>query len=71
MVYPKDANKALGSGLKYSMGEPFAVSRLRPTNAEFLQPVSGNVKFIIYIFSREGDLLLIKETDNFKAGPKS
>lgn len=72
MAYPAEANTALSQGIKYSQGEPFAVSRLRPTNAEFNQrPVGSNVKFIIYIFSREGDLLLIKETNNFSMKAKS
>lgn len=57
--------------MKYSSGEPFSVSRLRPTNAEFLtRPQGGEVKFVVYIFSREGDLLLIKETEAFKVGTK-
>lgn len=72
MAYPAEANTAIGGGVKFSMGEPFAVSRLRPTNAEFLHHLVGeSVKFVIYIFSREGDLLLIKETESFKVGAKS
>ncbi len=72
MAYPIEANANLSLGIKYSMGEPFAASRLRPTNAEFNGRPSGNtVKFVIYIFSREGDLLLIKESDTYKIGPKS
>ncbi|MCM2351539.1 MAG: hypothetical protein NDI69_16065 [Bacteriovoracaceae bacterium] len=70
MAYPKEANNSLGQGIKYSMGEPFSFSRLRPTNAEFLLlPTGDSAKFIIYIFNREGDLLLIKETESFKLGP--
>jgi hypothetical protein len=72
MVYPKAANAMMSQGIKYSTGEPFSVSRLRPTNAEFLHHLVGeSVKFVIYIFSREGDLLLIKETESFKIGAKS
>lgn len=72
MLYPKEGNAELSTGVKYSVGEPFAVSRLRPTNAEFLHRLTGeSVKFVIYIFSREGDLLLIKETESFKVGAKS
>ena len=71
MVYPASANSSLGGGVKYSMGEPFSVSRLRPTHAEFNQRLTGeNVKFVVYIFSREGDLLLIKETESYKLGAK-
>lgn len=72
LAYPRDANTLLTQGVKYSSGEPFSVSRLRPTNAEFLHRLTGtSVKFVIYIFSREGDLLLIRETESFKVGPKS
>jgi hypothetical protein len=71
MAYPKEANDTFSEGIKYSAGEPFSVSRLRPTNAEFLHRLVGeSVKFVIYIFSREGDLLLVKETENFKVGAK-
>ncbi len=72
MAYPASANPSIGGGIKFSMGEPFSVSRLRPTNAEFLHRVVGeSVKFVIYIFTREGDLLLIKETESYKLGDKS
>ncbi len=71
VAYPKDSNQAIALGMKYSSGEPFSVSRLRPTNAEFLtRPQGSEVKFVVYIFSREGDLLLIKETEAFKVGTK-
>ena len=71
MVYPSSANSSLGGGVKYSKGEPFSDSRLRPTNAEFAHRLTGeNVKFVVYIFSREGDLLLIKETESYKLGAK-
>lgn len=72
MAYPPEANTVIGGGVKFSMGEPFAVSRLRPTNAKFNHHLIGeSVKFVIYIFSREGDLLMIKETESFKVGAKS
>ena len=72
MAWPEVANKALSEGVKYSMGDTFAVSRLRPTNADFNTRVTGeNVKFVIYIFNREGDLLLIRETETFNTGKKS
>lgn len=71
MAYPKEANLRIAEGIKYSTGEPFSVSRLRPTNAEFLHNLVGDsVKFQIFIFSREGDLLLVKETESFKVGAK-
>lgn len=71
MAYPKEANATFSEGIKYSAGEPFSVSRLRPTNAEFLHRIVGeSVKFVVYIFSREGDLLLVKETESFKVGAK-
>ncbi len=72
LAYPQEANKDISQGVKYSTGEPFAVSRLRPTDAAFLHRLTGeSVKFLIYIFSREGDLLLIRETESFKVGAKS
>jgi hypothetical protein len=72
VAYPAEANVGIDQGVKYSAGEPFAVSRLRPTNAEFTTLPSGDsVKFLIYIFTREGDLLLIKETESYKIGNKS
>lgn len=71
MAYPKEANATFSEGIKYSLGEPFSVSRIRPTNAEFMHRLVGeSVKFVIYIFSREGDLLLVKETEPFKVGAK-
>ncbi len=71
MAYPQEANATFSEGIKYSAGEPFSVSRLRPTNAEFLHRLVGeSVKFVVYIFSREGDLLLVKETETFKVGAK-
>jgi hypothetical protein len=67
MIWPRDTRTPLTQGLKYSSGEPFSVSRLRPTNAEFLQrPTTESVKFIIYLFTREGDLLLMQETETYK-----
>lgn len=71
MAYPGDANRVLAEGIKYSMGEPFAVARVRPTNAIFDHLPSGeSVKFVVYIFSREGDLLMIKETQTYQTGIK-
>jgi hypothetical protein len=72
LAYPAKINEALTSGAKYSAGETFAVSRLRPTNAEFLlKPSGSSVKFMIFIFNREGDLLIMQETEPFKMGPKT
>lgn len=71
MAYPSVANASIAGGITFNMGEPFSVSRLRPTNAEFSLALKGNsAKFIIYIFSREGDLLLVKETESYKVGSK-
>jgi hypothetical protein len=72
VAYPPEGNAAAAEGLKFSLGEPFAVSRLRPTNALFSATPAGEaVRFLIYIFSREGDLLLIKESETYKLGAKS
>lgn len=70
-AYPQEANASISQGIKYSLGEPFAVSRLRPTNAEFSYlPQGDTFRFIVYIFTREGDLLLIKETPQYQIGQK-
>ncbi|MFP5386341.1 MAG: hypothetical protein ACLGHN_09705 [Bacteriovoracia bacterium] len=72
LAWPKVINSSLAQGVKFSMGEPFSVSRLRPTDAVFKnQSIDETVRFIIYIFNREGDLLLMKETDSFQTGAKS
>jgi hypothetical protein len=72
MAYPGEANAALAEGIKYSQGEPFSVSRLRPTNAEFMLRLNGKTaRFLIYIFSREGDLLLEHKTEPFNVEAKS
>jgi hypothetical protein len=71
LTYPPSLLISAHQGIKFSMGEPFSVSRLRPTNAEFMLSNSvNNAKFVIYIFNREGDLLLVKETENFDLGSK-
>jgi hypothetical protein len=70
-VYPTGANEQLTTGVEFSSGEPFSVSRLRPTSADFLfRPGTESVRFMIYIFSKQGDLLLGKETDNYQLGRK-
>lgn len=72
LAYPKEANATIGQGVKYTSGESFSVSRLRPTTAHFSgRSLGESVKFIVYIFNREGDLLLIRETESFKVGAKS
>lgn len=72
LAWPKEINSSLAQGVKFSMGEPFSVSRLRPTDAVFTNKViEETIRFIIYIFNREGDLLLMKETDSFKTGTKT
>ncbi len=69
LTYPYQELSSLKDGLKFSSGEPFSVSRLRPTIATFLQKnTTGTATFMIYIFNREGDLLLIKETDPYTLG---
>jgi hypothetical protein len=68
-IYPHQDFLGLQEGIKYSSGEPFSVSRLRPTTAHFSKSLSSDtVYFSIFIFNREGDLLLIKRTDPIKLG---
>lgn len=67
--YPFQPSSILNEGIKFSAGEPFSVSRLRPTNAVFnLKQIPQEMYFIIYIFNRVGDLLLVNKTESFKAG---
>lgn len=69
--YPNVGSTSLLEGIKYTQGEAFSVTRLRPTLANFPLPVAETVKFIVYIFSREGDLLLMQETKEFPVERKS
>jgi hypothetical protein len=69
--YPKEINSSIPEGVKFNSGEPFSVSSLRPTNLEFFHTLKNTeVRFIVYVFSRDGDLLLMKETEKFKIGAK-
>ncbi|MFA5584844.1 MAG: hypothetical protein WDA09_11590 [Bacteriovoracaceae bacterium] len=70
IAYPEISTSSLIEGIKYTQGEAFSVTRLRPTLANFSLPASDTAKFIVYIFSREGDLLLMKETQEFKMEKK-
>ncbi|HLW56829.1 MAG TPA: hypothetical protein VKY27_05555 [Bacteriovoracaceae bacterium] len=68
--YPEVSTNSLIEGIKYTQGEAFSVTRLRPTLASFPRPLVDTVKFIIYVFTREGDLLLMQETQEFKLEKK-
>ncbi|GEM_PF-999478 len=71
-VYPGVLQNSAIEGIKFSQGEGFAVSRLRPTTAEFSGiPTSNKVKFVIYIFNREGDLLVKHVTRDFEMTTKA
>ena len=71
-VYPGVLQNNTIDGIKFSQGESFAVSRLRPTIAEFSGlPASSKVKFVIYIFNREGDLLMKHITNDFVMSNKA
>lgn len=70
MVYPEITTSSLIEGVKYTQGEAFSVTRLRPTLATFSLPASDTAKFVIYVFSREGDLLLMKETKEYRMEKK-
>lgn len=71
MTYPAVATSSFIEGIKYTQGEAFSVTRLRPTQASFSLPAADDAKFLIYIFSRDGDLLLMQETQEFKMEKKS
>jgi hypothetical protein len=71
-VYPGVLQNNAIDGIKFSQGESFAVSRLRPTIAEFSGlSASHKMKFVIYIFNREGDLLLKHVTTDFEMTNKA
>jgi len=66
-AYPNQITKNFSQGIKFTEGEPFAMSRLRPTTAEFnVNLLNETVRFVIYIFNREGDLLYSNESDLIK-----
>jgi len=68
-IYPFQELNQFKTGVKFSTGEPFSVSRLRPTTAFYPKKnVTNEATFIVYIFNREGDLLLIKESESFQIG---
>ena len=67
LAYPNNIIKNFSQGIKFNEGEPFSMSRLRPTTAEFnTNLLNESVRFMIYIFNREGDLLYTKESDLIK-----
>ena len=71
-VYPGTLQNNTLNGIKFSQGESFAVSRLRPTVAEFSGlSASNKVKFVIYIFNREGDLIVKHVTPEFEMTNKA
>lgn len=70
MIYPAAPLSSMIEGIKYTQGEAFSVTRLRPTRAHFSQTSADSAKFLIFIFSREGDLLLMQETQEFKMEKK-
>lgn len=58
--YPAMTNQEWLEGIRYNKGETFAVSRLRPVEANF-PPADNDARFLIVIFNREGDLILRQE----------
>jgi len=71
-LYPKPNDQTFVDGYRFSSGEPFSVSRLRPTNVEFLNTFNNeSIRFMVYLFNREGDLILSELTDNFNVGVKN
>lgn len=56
-AYPAMTNQEWIEGIRFNKGESFAVSRLRPVEANF-PPADNDARFLIVIFNREGDLIL-------------
>ncbi len=51
--------------LEYTQGESFGFSRLRPTKVSFKKLGSESVQYKIFIFSRTGDLISLKQIGPF------
>ena len=65
-IYPAVTLTSESSLLSYNQGESFYVSRFRPVIAEFTVPQnSAAVWYKIFIFSRTGNLLVMKSTDEY------
>lgn len=65
-IYPSVTLTNQNSLLSYSKGESFYVSRFRPVISEFSTPRnSASVWYKIYIFSRTGNLLEMKTTEEY------
>ncbi len=58
-LYPAATAGELAQGMRFDQGESFAVSRLRPVEAAFA-PVPDS-RFLVIVFTREGDLLVHQE----------
>ena len=58
--YPAMTQKEWSEGIRYNKGESFSVSRLRPVEAPF-PPGDADATFLVFVFNREGDLLLRQE----------
>jgi hypothetical protein len=67
--YPAMTKNEWMEGIRFNKGETFAVSRLRPVEANF-PPADNDARFLVIIFSREGDLLIKQEiTGSAVVGP--
>ena len=65
-IYPAVTLSNTDSLLAYNKGESFYVSRFRPVISDFSIPQnSAAVWYKIYIFSRTGNLLAMKTTDEY------
>jgi hypothetical protein len=58
-LYPVAPAEAFAQGVRFDIGETFAVSRLRPVEATF--PTYPGARHVFLAFSREGDLLVNQE----------
>lgn len=64
-LYPAPKLDDITQGIRFNEGESFSVSRLRPVEAPFAS--TSSPRFLVLIFSREGDLLVRQElTGPFK-----
>lgn len=61
--FPLHSIQEISQGVTFAQGESFSVARLRPVIAEFSRsPQMKDIKFIVTIFNRKGDLILQQES---------
>ncbi len=63
--YPENALSLKNLRIDFTQGESFSFSRFRPTIAKFKKTSTQSAQFKIFIFSRTGNLLALKQIGPF------